>query len=110
MIKIKNGRNASIKFLRTGNSVSTEKIMNRNDAIIKELFSRTQVGAIKGFYLVSDTEFKAYHRSPKNPGMIQLSVGFYRDGELIPTYDVQMQTATDAIREGVTSGIYQLIA
>ena len=89
MIRIKDGHNASIKFFRTGNSRSTEKIINRNETIIKELFNRTQAGQIKGFYLVSDKQFKAYHRSPKNPGMIQLSVGFYRDGELIPTYDIQ---------------------
>lgn len=110
MIRIKDGHNASIKFFRTGNSVSTEKIINRNEAIIKELFNRTQAGTIKGFYLASDKSFKAYHRSPKNPGMIQLSVGFYRNGELIPEYDIQMQTATEAIREGYTSGIYQIIA
>lgn len=110
MIRIKDGHNASIKFFRTGNSRSTEKIINRNETIIKELFNRTQAGQIKGFYLVSDKQFKAYHRSPKNPGMIQLSVGFYRDGELIPTYDIQFRTATEAIKEGYPAGIYQIIA
>lgn len=109
MIRIKDGYNASIKFFMTGNTKSTDKIISRNDSIITELFNRTQSGTIKGFYLVSDKNFKAYHRSPKNPGKIQLSVGFYRDGELIPTYDVQMETAKDAIKEGYTHGYYEII-
>jgi len=81
----------------------------RNDAIMTRLFRDTQEGIIKGFYLVSNDQFKAYHRSPKKAGFIQFSVGFYRDGELIPTYDVQMQTAKDMIREGYESGHYKVI-
>lgn len=110
MFRIKDGRNAAIKMLHTGDSKASDRINGRNAAIMGELFRRTQNGQIKGFFLVSNTEFKAYHRSTKQDGFIQLSAGFYKYGELIPCYDVQMQTADDMEREGYPSGVYAIIS
>ena len=87
-----------------------EEDSRRNDLIISRLFKDTAAGRIKGFYLVSDQDFKAYHRSTKEAGKIQLSSGFYRDGELVPCYDVQLESAADLIREGYSSGLYKIIA
>lgn len=110
MFRIKNGRNAAIKMLHTGDAKASDRIIGRNAAIMRELFRRTQAGQIKGFFLVSDTDFKAYHRSPKRDGFIQLSAGFYKYGELIPCYDVQLLTAEDMEREGYPSGVYAIIS
>jgi len=87
-----------------------EKDIKRNDLIMERLFNDTKAGIIKGFYLVSDKQFKAYHRSTKEADMIQFSSGYYNNGELIPCYDVQMSRPLDLFLEGYTSGIYEIIA
>ena len=108
--RLKSAHDASIKGIRTGNFKSAERIDKRNQSIMYELFHRTQAGQIKGFYLLSDTDFKAYHRSPKQAGYIQLSSGFYKNGELYPCYDCQFKTAEEMEKEGYPSGIYAIIA
>jgi len=87
-----------------------DKDIKRNDLIMERLFNDTKAGKIKGFFLVSDKDFKAYHRSTKEPGKIQLSSGYYKEGELIPCYDIQMDAPLDMFYEGYSSGIYQIIA
>lgn len=109
MIRIKDLEHGTIKAFHTGNFDRVDKETNRNDAIITRLFNDTLTGKIKGFYWISDKYFKAYHRSPKQAGFIQLSVGFYRDGELYPTYDLQFKTAKEALHEGYNPGYYELI-
>lgn len=109
MFKIKNLEIASYRCFN-GSTKQFDKYDAHNTAIMKKLFDDTKSGAIKGFYLVSDKHLKAYHRSPKEAGKIQLSVGFYKDGDLIPTYDVQMETFNDLTREGYDPGRYEIIA
>ena len=109
--RIKNLNNAAKRCVWSlGKYKTYEKNDKKNDSIMIQLFNLTAAGTIKGFYLVSDTELKAYHRSPKEPGKIQLSSGYYKDGELIPCYDVQLETARDMLREGYGSGYYKIIA
>lgn len=86
-----------------------DRIENRNNIIIKKLFNDTLSGKIKGFYLLSDKDFKAYHKSTKKPGNIQLSSGFYENGQLIPCYDLQFNSITALYKEGYKSGIYRVI-
>lgn len=109
MVRIKNLELASYRCFN-GSTKQFDKFNERNEIKLKKLFNDTKSGAIKGFYLVSNKEFKAYHKSPKEPGKIQLSVGFYKNGELIPTYDVQMETFNDLTREGYNAGIYETIS
>jgi hypothetical protein len=110
MYRIKNLEAVTIKAFQTGNFDKADKESTRNDLIITRLFNDTLSGKIKGFYLIDKTHFKAYHRSPKKSGYIQLSVGFYKNGELYPTYDIQLETASDCIKEGYDSGFYETIA
>lgn len=110
MIRIKNLEAVTIKAFQTGDFTKADRDSDRNDAIITRLFNDTMTGKIKGFFLISDTYFKAYHRSPKQPETIQLSAGFYKNGELYPTYDVQLKTAKEALKEGYDSGKYEIIA
>lgn len=92
-----------------GNWTRYEKLEAHNEAIMKTLFKGLQAGSINGFHLVSNKEFKLYHRSTKNPGAIQLSYGFYKDGELIPCGDCQLYDYSDFSREGYPAGTYQTI-
>lgn len=93
----------------TGDMTEYERELERNDSIMEKLFSDTMNGSIPGFYLKDDQSFKAYHRSTKELGKIQLSSGFYKNGELFPCYDVQMKTFHDMQMEGYSSGIWAII-
>jgi hypothetical protein len=112
MFRIKDLHYGTLKAFHSKNLDfrKVEKDREHNDAIITRLFNDTLSGKIKGFYLISDEYLKAYHRSPKKPGHIQQSVGFYKNGELYPTYDLQFKTAKEAIKEGYNSGFYEIIA
>lgn len=92
-----------------GNWTKYEKLEAHNEAIMKTLFKDLQTEAINGFYLVSDKEFKLYHRSTKKAGAIQLSYGHYQNGNLIPCGDCQFYDYSDFSREGYPSGTYQTI-
>lgn len=87
-----------------------ERELEYNHAIMSYLFNATMNGEIKGFHLVDDEIFRAFHRSTKEDNTIQLSAGFFRNGELIPTYDVQLHNYEEMRREGYPSGVYEVIA
>lgn len=87
-----------------------EKLNRKNEAIMAYLFNATMNGIIKGFHLVDNETFKAYHRSTKEDNCIQLSMGYYKNGELIPTCDVQLHNIKEMEREGYPHGIWEVIA
>ena len=93
-----------------------ERRCERNDAIMHRLFDATMSGEIKGFYLKSKEDekgwksLKAYHRSTKADDTIQLSSGWFVNGELLPTYDIQMKDFDDFKREGYSCGVWEVIA
>ena len=99
----------SFRCFNTGCDKVYDKIESHNEAIMKKLYTDLTSGSIKGFYLVSDKEFKFYHNSAKQPGKIQFSYGFYKDGKLIPCGDCQLETFKDLLREGYPSGTYETI-
>ena len=92
-----------------------ERRCERNDAIMKWLFDATMSGEIKGFYLNEAENEKgwkplvAYHRSTKADETIQLSVGWWHNGELLPTYDIQMRDFKDFKKEGYSCGVWRII-
>jgi hypothetical protein len=110
--RIKNLHDATLKMFHSKNfhCPKLDKENERNDLIMKRLFDDTMSGKIKGFYLVDNEQFKAYHKSTKEDNKIQYSYGFYRNGELIPCGDCQFSTFKDMQREGFSSGFYELIA
>ena len=92
-----------------------ERRCERNDAIMKRLFEATMSGEIKGFYLNEPENdkgwkpLKAYHRSTKADDTVQLSSGWWHNGEVIACYDIQMKAFDDFQREGYSSGIWETI-
>lgn len=111
--KIKNLHDAALKDLHSiGKYKPYETQAKRNKIILSYLFNSTMNGTIKGFYLVSDRDFKAVHRSTKEAGKIQLSSGCFMDGVLLPCYDVQYTNAeefTTGYKAEMPSGIYKVI-
>lgn len=99
----------SYRCFNTGSDKVYDRIESHNEAIMRKLFNDLQDGTIKGFYLVSDKEFKLYHISTKQENRIQYSYGFYREGQLIPCGDCQFETFKDLLREGYSNGTYETI-
>ena len=106
--RIKNLHDASIRMFHSKNFEypKYDRDNARNKAILTRLFNDTLSGRIKGFYLIDETDFRAWHRSPKQEGYIQFSVGFYRNGELLPCMDLQFKTVEEFLNEGCPSGRY----
>ena len=119
IFKIKNLHDAALKNLHSGGNYKPyDRQDARNKATARHFYRLTEVGAIKGFYLESEPDengykaFRAYHRSPKESGHIQLSVGWIKNGELIPTYDIQYSSVDDftsPYKSEMHSGIYKTI-
>lgn len=110
VIRIRNLYDAAIKSLKSGGKdKSYKKLLDHNNSIMRDAFRRIMAGEIKGLHYISETSFKYYHRSTKQENTIQLSSGFYRDGELYPCYDVQMKTPDDLLREGYPSGLWEIV-
>ena len=70
--------------------------------IYTNLFDDVMSGRIDAFsiYTRGDSQNgnrQIYHRSPKQAGYMQISYIWYRNGEMIPTMDEQVNTAADMI-------------
>ncbi len=106
-IRFKDLEDGSVRCLRSMDKYKQyDKDVDREKAMVHRLFSDLKNGTINCVALNSDRDFRCYHRSPKNDGAVQLSAGFYSDGELIPCYDRQFFTADDMYEEGVLPGVY----
>ena len=93
IVRLKNLHDASVRNIRSlGRYDKYDKFSDRNDAIMKRLFDELMNGKIKvvAFKDPAKKDFKCYHKSVKERGCVQLSSGFYKNGELYPTYDIQM--------------------
>ncbi len=109
VVRLKNLHDAACRNIRCmGMYKEYEKADNRNKAILEEVFNRLIREEYNYFALISNESFKCYTRSPKNDNCIQLSAGFYKNGELYPTYDRQFFSAEEMISEGCQSGIYKV--
>ena len=107
-LKLKSGSDAAKKALKTGNWAALDAIEERNRATVTELYHRIKAGSIKGIYLQSDNTFIAIHRSTKSQDCLQISRGYYNDGELVPLSDYQAETPEE-IQERMQKGIYKII-
>ena len=96
------------KIQSTESSNKIEGIVTTSTRM-KQLFEDLKTGKINAFYLKSEKTFQCWHRSTKEAGKIQVSEGFYKDNELIPCCDVQLETFRDFLTEGYPPGIYETI-
>ena len=106
---MKNLHDAACRNIRSlGKYKPYEKYSDRNDLIMRKLFNDLVDGKIDTINHVDDTFFKCYHRSTREGHLVQLSAGFYRNGELIPDYHVNIDSFEDLLREGYPSGIWEI--
>lgn len=107
-VRIKNLHDAACRNLRSmGKYKKFDEFNDKNHAIMGRLFNDLCDGKINYFYLKDDVMFRCYHRSTRDGVKIQLSCGFYRDGKLLPTNHVNINSFDDLRKEGYTSGIYE---
>lgn len=108
-VRIKNLHDAAVRNLRSmGRYQKFEEYNDKNHAIMNRLFNDLCEGKISYIHLKNDTMFRCYHRSTRDGVKVQLSCGFYKDGELIPTNHVNINSFYDFTKEGFSSGIYEV--
>ena len=74
------------------------------EEVYTELYQKLMTGSIDCFWMFTDGDEsngqqRIYTRSIKQPGCVQISYIWYRDGEIIPTMDEQAWTAEEMIRK-----------
>ena len=111
IIRLKNLHDAACRDIRSlGHYPKYDKYSDRNDMIMKRLFNELMDGKIKvvAFKDPEHKDFKCYHKSVKKENSVQLSSGFFKNGEFYPTYDVQFTSFNEMAREGWPSGIWEI--
>ena len=107
-VRIKNLHDATCRAIRSGKWNQQETLVKKEEAIMKRLYQDLMAKKIDYFSLVSETDFKCYHRSPKEENAVQLSAGFFKKGTLYPTYDVQIHCFDELLKEGYPSGVWNI--
>ncbi len=108
LVRLKNLQDAACRNIRSiGNFPDYEKYSERNDLIMKRLFQDLVDGKVDFVNHVDETYFKCYHRSPRENVLIQLSCGYWKNGELIPCNHVNINSFDDLLDEGYPTGIWE---
>ncbi len=106
--RLKNLHDAACRNIRSiGKYKPYEKFSDRNDLIMKRLLNELIEGKIDTITLKDNEEFKCLHRSPREGVLVQLSVGWWRNGALSPSYHVNINSFDDLAKEGYPSGIWE---
>ncbi len=111
VVRLKNLHDAACRNIRSlGKYEDYDKFSERNDAIMKRLFAELMDGKVKivAFNDPDKKVFKCYHKSVKESGCVQLSSGFYKNGEFYPTYDIQMPDFEKMKDEGWPTGVWEV--
>ncbi len=107
-VRFKNLHDASVRNIRSlGKFPDYEKYSERNDLIMKRMYEDIVSGKLNYIGYRSDTHFECLHRSTRDGHVLQLSVGFYRNGKLYPDYHVNIDSFSDLLREGYPSGVWE---
>lgn len=106
-VRLKDLHCAAIRDIRSGGRYKPyEKYSKRNDSIMKRLLDMLITGEIDTISLKSDTIFQCLHRSPRKGILVQLSVGRWKEKELVPSYHVDINSFNDLRKEEFPSGIW----
>ena len=114
-VRIKSCRNASAKALHTLNSVSADRIRERNGHILKDMFRRLSSGEIDVVYHIEKPapyvrcrSMCAFTRSIYNEGYIQRTSFMEQDGNWLPLSDEQIGSIDKMGETHVPDGEYVL--
>ncbi len=106
-VRLKNLRDAAGKDLHSiGKYKPYRKFSKRNHLIMERLFNDLVDGKVDYISHKSESSFKCICRSTRGY-KAQLSVGFYRDGVLIPEYHINLDSYADLRYEGYPDGIWE---
>lgn len=107
-IRFKNLQDAACRNIRSlGNYPDYEKYSERNDLLMKRLYEDLISRKIDAINYLDDTYFKCYHRSTREGVLVQLSIGYWSNGELIPCCHINICCFEDLLKEGYPSGIWE---
>jgi hypothetical protein len=109
-VRLKNLHDAACRNIRCiGKYKPYEKYSDRNDLIMKRLLNELIAGEIDIISLKDSERFECLTRSPREGVLVQLSVGWWKDGNVDPSYHVNINSFEDLSREGFPSGIWEII-
>lgn len=107
-VRIKNLHDAACRNIRSiGKYKPYEKFSDRNDMVMKRLLNELIEGNIDSITLKDDKAFHCLHRSPRAGVLVQLSVGWWKDGNIDPSYHVNINSFEDLRKEGYPSGVWE---
>ena len=106
-LRLKNLHDAACRNIRCiGKYKPYEKYHDRNNLIMERLLSELISGRIDYVNLKDDEQFYCLHRSPREGVAAQLSVGWWKNGNVDPSYHVNINSFDDLYREGYPSGVW----
>ena len=84
----------AVAMLRGGDAeqAAYDEASARHDKIYTELFDKVINGQLDGFTVDQGDRFQIYHLSTKAPKTMQVSYFWIKDGEPIPTMDIQIKS------------------
>ena len=107
-VRLKNLHDAACRNIRSiGKYKPYEKFSDRNDLIMKRLLSELIDGKCDYVTLKDSERFICLHRSPREGVLVQLSVGWWKDGNVDPSYHTNINSFDDLRREGFPEGVYR---
>lgn len=108
-VRLKNLHDAACRNIRSiGKYKPYEKYNDRNNSIMKRLLLELIEGKIDSVTLKDSEKFECLHRSSREGVLVQLSVGWWRNGKLSPSYHVNINSFEDLSREGYPTGIWEI--
>ena len=106
--RLKNLHDAACRNIRSiGKYKPYEKHSERNNIIMKKLLDELISGKVDSIVLKDEQTFQCLHRSPRDGVLVQLSVGRWKNGNVDPSYHVNINSFDDLRREGFPSGIWE---
>ncbi len=108
-VRLKNLHDAACRNIRSiGKYKPYEKFSDRNNLIMERFLKELIDGHIDVITLKDDEQFYAIHRSPREGVLAQLSVGRWKDGNVDPSYHVNINSFKDLRSEGYPTGIWEI--
>lgn len=107
-IRFKDLGDASVRCLLSEDKYPKyEKYLERNNLLMKRMYTDILSGKLNYIGFRNETHFECLHRSTREGHLLQLSVGFYRNGKLYPDYHVNIDSFEELEREGFYSGVWE---
>ena len=110
VIRFKNLHDAACRNIRSiGRYKPYEKYSERNDLLMKRFYNELVHGKIDAINYIDEVYYKCYHRSTREGVLVQLSIGYWNEGNLIPQCHVDIRNFNELLDEGYPSGYWEVV-